>query len=276
MPLRTDFTIPVALAACLGSGTALAALPGAAELPPEGNSLRVCADPNNLPFSNEKGEGFENKLAELVADALGKKVEYYWHAQRRGFIRQTLNAGKCDVVMGVPKLDFLGTTRPYYRSAYVFVSRADDHLSFTSMNAPELRNLRIGVHLIGDDGANTPPAHALGEQGMVDNVAGYMIYGDYREDSPPKRLIEAVADGEVDVAAAWGPLAGYYAKRSPVPLHLARITDTVSYLPLVFQYSISMGVRRHDDKLKDQLDEVIEARREEIAALLDAFGVPQV
>jgi hypothetical protein len=160
------------------------------------DSLRVCADPNNLPFSNARGEGFENALAELLAGALGKKVAYTWWAQRRGFIRNTLNAGTCDVIMGVPQLDMIGTTRPYYRSTYVFVSRKDRALAFSSMQAPELRTLRVGVHLIGDDGANTPPAHALGQQHIVDNVVGYMIYGDYREDSPPARLIEAVSPPE--------------------------------------------------------------------------------
>ena len=238
--------------------------------------LRVCADPNNMPFSNRAGEGFENRLAEIVAEALGRKVKYTWHAQRRGFIRNTLNAGKCDVIMGLPNVDMIATTRSYYRSSYVFVTRADRDLTFSSIKAPELRKLKIGVHLIGDDGANTPPAHALGEQGIVDNVSGYMIYGDYREEAPPKRLIDAVVEGEVDVAAAWGPLAGYFAKRSKVPLRIVPITDTVEFLPLVFQYAIAMGVRKYDERLKNQLDEVIVARRDEIRALLEGYGVPML
>jgi mxaJ protein len=129
----------------------------------ERSALRVCADPNDLPFSSARGEGFENALAELVAGELGKTVAYTWWAQRRGFIRNTLNAGACDVIMGVPTLDMIATTRPYHRSTYVFVSRKDRALDFSSMEAPELRTLRVGVHLIGDDGANTPPAHALGQ-----------------------------------------------------------------------------------------------------------------
>jgi mxaJ protein len=242
----------------------------------EPRELRVCADPNNLPFSNARGEGFENELALLVARELGRTVSYTWWAQRRGFIRNTLNAGKCDVIMGVPALDMIDTTRPYYRSTYVFVSRADRRLDFSSIEAPELRKLRIGVHLIGDDGSNTPPAHALGEQNIVDNVVGYMIYGDYREDSPPAGLIKAVERGEVDIAAVWGPLAGYFATRSQVPLKLVPITNTVAYLPYVFHYSIAMGVRKGDETLKQALDEIIVGKRDEIRELLERYGIPLV
>lgn len=238
------------------------------------DTLRVCADPNNMPFSNERGEGFENKLAELVARDLGKTVAYTWHAQRRGFIRNTLNAGECDVIMGIPHLDMLKTTRSYYRSNYVFVSRADRNLNFSSIHAPELRDLKIGVHLIGDDGANTPPAHALGQQGIIDNVVGYPIYGDYRQESPPSELVKAVSRGEIDVAAVWGPIAGYYAKHSEVPLKIVPITDTLEYMPMLFQYSIAMGVRKDDPILQRQLNEVIYQRKEDIQALLKSYGVP--
>jgi mxaJ protein len=239
--------------------------------------LRVCADPNNLPFSNARGEGFENELAELVARELGKDgVAYTWWAQRRGFIRNTLQASKCDVIMGVPPLDMIGTTRPYYRSTYVFVSRKDRHFGFSSIEAPELRRLRIGVHLIGDDGSNTPPAHALGEQNIVDNVKGYMIYGDYREDSPPARLVKAVERGEVDIAAAWGPLAGFFAQRSTVPLEVVPITGTEPYRPYLFEFPIAMGVRKADDALRERLDQIIVRRGDEIRALLKRYGVPML
>jgi mxaJ protein len=241
-----------------------------------GSPLRVCADPNNLPFSNAKGEGFENELAQMVAQELHQTVSYTWWAQRRGFIRNTLKAGKCDVIMGVPPLDMITTTRPYYRSTYVFVSRRDRKLGFSSLEAPELRTLKIGVHLIGDDGANTPPADALAERHIVDNVKGFMIYGDYRQDAPPARLVEAVERGEVDVAAVWGPLAGWAAKRSPVPLQLVPITDTEAFRPLLFQFPIAMGVRKGDAALAGRLDAIIEKRRDDIRALLERFGVPLV
>jgi hypothetical protein len=161
MPRRSSVAGAIALTLVVGAlGSARADGPSeTAE-----DLLRVCADPNNLPFFNARGEGFENRLAELVARELGKTVSYTRWAQRRGFIRNTLNAGTCDVLMGVPPLDMIRTTRPYYRSAYVFVSRQDRALDFSSIEAPELKNLSIGVHLIGDDGANTPPADALGER----------------------------------------------------------------------------------------------------------------
>lgn len=241
------------------------------------DKLRVCADPNNLPFSDAAGNGFENGLARLAAAALGRDVAYTWRAQRRGFIRGTLKAGRCDVVMGVPAgMEMVETTRPYYRSAYVFVSRAERGLDLSSLADDRLRHLSVGVHLIGDDGSNTPPADALGRRGIVDNVLGYMIYGDYREASPPSRLVEAVEKGEVDVAAVWGPLAGYAARTSPVPLRLTPIADADGFAPLRFRFDIAMGVRKGDTALRRQLDAVIERKRPEIRALLESYGVPLV
>jgi mxaJ protein len=237
--------------------------------------LRVCADPNNMPFSNQADEGFENRLAELVAQRLGKTVAYTWWAQRRGFVRHTLKAGDCDVIMGVPAgYDMVETTRPYYRSTYVFVSQTARHLQLAAIDDPQLRTLSVGVHLIGDDGNNTPPAHALGQQGIVDNVRGYMIYGDYRQHDPPARLIEAVENGNIDVAAAWGPLAGYAARRSAVPLTIAPITGGERFAPQQFAFDIAMGVRKGDHALRDQLNDVIAGHGAEIAALLTSYGVP--
>jgi mxaJ protein len=243
----------------------------------ESDHLRVSADPNNLPFSNAAGAGFENKLAELVAGELGEPVTYSWWAQRRGFIRNTLNAGLCDVVMGVP-VDYglVETTRPYYRSSYVFVSRTDRRLDIRSIKDPRLKTLRIGVHLIGSDGTNTPPSEALGLQNIVDNVVGYMIYGDYREPDPPARLIEAVEKGDIDIAAAWGPLAGYTARQSGVRLEIVPITDTEGFAPLRFQFDIAIGVRKGDDALKARLDDVIARKQAEIDALLESYGVPLI
>ena len=177
--------------------------------PAFGRDLRVCADPNNLPFSNEAREGFENRIVELIAQELDADVTYYWHAQRRGFLRETLKAGNCDVVPGLPSnLEGVRTTLPYYRSSYQFVVRSSDPLP-RSFNDPLLRERRVGVQLVGDDGWNTPPAHALARRGITDNIRGYTLYGDYREPSPPSRIVKAVADGEIDIAVAWGPLAGY-------------------------------------------------------------------
>ena len=135
--------------------------------------LRVCADPNNLPYSNARGEGFENRIVELIAKDLGADVRYTWWAQRRGFLRNTLLANECDVVAGVASsMGMLGTTYPYYRSSYVFVSRADRRLDVHSLDDPRLKQWTIGVQLVGDDGANTPPAHALARRGAPLHVVG--------------------------------------------------------------------------------------------------------
>ena len=237
--------------------------------------LRVCADPNNLPYSNERREGFENKLAELVAKDLGARVEYTWWAQRRGYVRNTLRAGKCDVLMGVPTgFELVLVTRPYYRSTYTFVSRRSSP-RVTSLDDPALHKLRVGVQMIGDDFANSPPAAALTRRGIVKNVKGYTVYGDYREPSPPSRIVRAVENRDVDVAIVWGPLAGYFARKSPVPLRIDPVSPEIDlpYLPFVFD--IAMGVRRGETAFRDQLDDVLRRRKREIDRLLDSYGVPR-
>jgi mxaJ protein len=268
MRLRSDCAA-VALAGLIGiSSCASVAANG---------ELRVCADPNNLPFSNSAEAGFENKLATMVAEALERSLSYTWWAQRRGFIRNTLKAEKCDVVMGVPSgYDLVETTQPYYRSTYVFVSRRDEHLDLSSLLDARLHRLVIGVHLIGDDGNNPPPAQALGQLGIVDNVRGYSIYGDYRQADPPARLIEAVEHGDIDVAAAWGPLGGYFAAHAKVPLTVTPIQDGERFAPQQFRFAISMGVRKGDHALRDQLNAFIDDHRSDIAALLRSYGVPLV
>ncbi len=237
--------------------------------------LRVCADPNNLPFSNDRLEGFENRIAALVGDTLDARIEYVWWAQRRGFIRNTLREGLCDVVPGVPaRLAMTRTTAPYYRSSYVFVTRRGSHEP-VSFDDPYLSTATIGVHLIGDDFANSPPAHALSARGLIDNVRGYSIYGDYTQPNPPAALIDAVASGGVDVAVAWGPLAGYFARTSPVPLQLTRVRpDEEPPFPYVFD--MAMGVARSNETLQQELDEVIAQRRPDIEQILRAYGVPLV
>lgn len=237
--------------------------------------LRVCADPNNLPFSNQRLEGFENRLAELVAREMNAEVSYTWWAQRRGFLRGTLNAGDCDVVMGIPaSYELALATRPYYRSTYVFVTRPG--LAVRSFDDPVLRRVRVGVQLVGDDYANAPPAYALAARGVVGNVHGYSVYGDYRRESPPSTVVEAVARGEVDVAVVWGPLAGWAARRQPIPLEIAPVSPQIDLPFLPFVFDIAMGVRRSDTALKEELDAILERRQPEIDALLDEYGVPRV
>lgn len=239
--------------------------------------LRVCADPNNLPFTNERGEGFENKLAALVAGEMGATVQYEWWAQRRGFFRNTLKAGKCDVVMGVPtSFEMTLTTRPYYRSTYVFVTKRASSIRVRTFDDPVLRRARVGVQLVGDDYANAPPAHALTKRGIVQNVRGYTLYGDYRQPNPPARIVDAVARGDVDVAVVWGPLAGYFATREPVPLRIVPVSPQIDLPFLPFVFDISLGVRREDKALRDELDGILIRRRATIDSILTHYGVPRV
>ena len=243
---------------------------------PAPRELRVCADPNNLPFTNRRGEGFENRIAELVARDLHARLSYTWWAQRRGFFRNTLNAERCDVVIGVPTdLDMVRATAPYYRSSYVFVTRRDRNLRIASLDDSVLRRLRIGVQLIGNDYMNTPPAHALSRRGIVRNVVGYTVYGDYARPNPPARILEGLAKGDIDVAIVWGPLGGYFARRERVPLAITPVTPELEPPGIPLAYSISMGVRKGADSLRRELDGVIVRRRAEIDRILDAFGVPR-
>jgi mxaJ protein len=263
-----------AAAAC--AAASLRAVPGPAPQEATPNELRFCADPNNLPFSNHRLEGFENRIAEWIAKDLGATPKFVWWAQRRGFFRNTLQAGLCDVVVGVPfRFERALTTRPYYRSTYVFVRRADSKADVRSFDDPALRTLRVGVQLAGSDGANTPPAHALTRRGIVQNVRGYTLYGDYAEANPPARIVDAVAKGDVDVAVVWGPLAGYFAKRERVPLVLTPVSPSIDLPFLPFVYDISVGVRRGQDALRDRIEAVLDRRAADIRALLDRYGVPR-
>ena len=254
--------------------TALALLLSPATAGPR--ELRVCADPNNLPFSNAAGQGFENRIAQIIADDLGAKLTYTWWAQRRGFVRNTLKAGLCDLVPGTPaNLEMLRTTRPYYRSSYVFLTRQNS-TDVTSFNDPRLRDLRIGVQLIGDDGANSPPVQALGRRGIVGHLIGYPVYGDYAAPNPPARIVEAVANGEIDLAVVWGPLAGYFAQKQKVPLRITPVTPRIDGPQLPLMYDISMGLRREDDALRSDVNSALARHKSEIDAILAQYGVPRL
>ncbi|WP_188262898.1 substrate-binding domain-containing protein [Azospirillum tabaci] len=239
--------------------------------------LRVCADPNNLPFSNERRQGFENRIVELLAADLGVPVAYTWWPQRRGFIRNTLKEGLCDLIPGVPSgLEMVAATAPYYRSGYVFVAKAQDGPVITSFDDPRLRSLRIGVQMIGDDFANTPPAHALTRRGIVDNVRGYMVYGDYGREDGAAGIVEAVSTGAVDVAIVWGPVAGYYAGRQPVPLALTPVAPPADGPLFPMAFDISMGLRRGNQAFYDLVSNALNRNRTAIDAILADFGVPRL
>lgn len=239
--------------------------------------LTVCADPNNLPFSNRAGQGFENKLAGIIARELHAELHYVWWAQRRGYVRNTLNEAKCDLWPGIASgVEMVATSRPYYRSSYVFVTRAKDGLNGLTLDDPRLRRLRIGVQMIGNDAMNTPPAHSLARRGITENVRGYMLYGDYAQPNPPAAIVDAVAKGDVDVAMVWGPLAGYFAARSPVPLRTDPVTPWLDDAQWPMVYDISVGVQKNNATLLREVDGILAKRKPEIDRLLASYHVPVV
>ena len=238
--------------------------------------LRVCADPNNMPFSNARGEGFENAIAQVLGRALGRPVRYFWQPQRRAFFRTTLQAGNCDVVVNVPaSFERVRATRPYYRSAYVFVTQQARHLDIRSFDDPRLRPLRIGIQITGDDYDNPPAAQALASRQLVDNLRGYTVYGDYSKDDPQRAIVDAVAGGAVDVAIVWGPLAGYFAARAATPLSLTPVEAQLGR-DRSFAFDMAVGVRRDDAQLHDKLDAAVVRRFDEIQTILRRFNVPLV
>jgi mxaJ protein len=239
--------------------------------------LRVCADPNNLPFSNQQQQGFENAIAAVIAEALHAELTYTWWAERRGFIRNTLNAGRCDLIAGVPaKLERLRTTTPYYRSSYVFATRREDGLDIASLDDPQLARLKVGVQIVGDDGANTPPVHALNRRGIVDNLRGYSLYGDYGRPDPAAAIMDALKRGEIDVAVVWGPFAGYYARRHPNLIAMHPVSPSLDPPGLPMTFAIAMGVRKGDDALYRDVEAALTSQRHRIESILDRFGVPRV
>ncbi|MFO1467402.1 MAG: quinoprotein dehydrogenase-associated putative ABC transporter substrate-binding protein [Steroidobacteraceae bacterium] len=243
----------------------------------QGKVLTVCADPNNLPFSNLARQGFENKIVEMLAREMRIPVQYVWWAQRRGYARNTLGRERCDIWPGVASgIDNVRTTRPYYRSSYVFVTRARAGLDGLSLDDERLRSLMVGIQMIGNEAMNTPPAHALARRGITVNVRGYMLYGDYARPNPPAAIVDAVAHGDIDVGLVWGPLAGYFSLRSPVPLSLQPVQPTSDGPQWPMQYAIAMGVRRDEPQLLAKLNALLAREQPVIDALLEAYQVPQV
>jgi mxaJ protein len=261
---RTGIGLAVGL--CLGlitlfGGTAPAADP---------KVLRVCADPDNLPFSNQQLQGFENKIAELIARDVGAELSYVWWPHQRGLVRRTLSAGHCDVLIGIPKgYDPVLWTTPYYRTGYViaYVRARGPHI--TSLDDPLLRQAKIGVHV------NTPPHDALAQRGIVgDNVIGYRLFytpQDNQEEYPAQPLEDLLAE-KIDVALIWGPFAGYFAKKRSAPLELVPLGGGDPTTP--FSFAISMGVRKGEKALKAELEEALGRQADAVRTILQDYGVP--
>jgi len=249
-------------------GAALVSPLGAADPPAP---LRVCADPDNLPFSNDKGEGFENKIAEVIAADLGRKLEFFWWPHQRGLIKNTLGANACDVLISIPKaFDPVLSTKAYYRSAYVLTQLSTSPTKVTSLDDPALKRLKIGTYV------GSPPYDALAERGLAANLATYPLFFDPRvadESRRPVKLLEDVVTGDVDVAIAWGPMAGYFAKTKAngANLVLTPLPDD-RVVPMTFEFS--MGVRKGDQALKRDLEQALDRRQGEIAKILANYGVP--
>ncbi|HLZ04735.1 MAG TPA: substrate-binding domain-containing protein [Bradyrhizobium sp.] len=230
--------------------------------------LRVCADPRNLPFSNEKGEGFENKLAELFAKKLNKKLDYMYFPQATGFVRVTLGAHRCDVIMGFPQgNDLVQGTNPYYRTAYTLVVKQGSGLEdVTELGDPRLKGKHIGII------AGTPPATYMATDGLMADAKPYPLMIDTRVDSSAGAMISDLNKGDIDAGVLWGPMAGFYARESNPPLHVTPLVKEKAGPQLV--YRIGMGVRHSDQNWKRMLNRLIQENQADINKILLDFGVP--
>jgi len=230
--------------------------------------LRVCADPHNMPFSTDKSEGFENKLAEMLAEKLGKGLSYAWYPQATGFVRNTLAAHKCDVMMGAPQGDDLvQVTNPYYRSTYALVYKPQHGLDgVDTLGDPRLKDKRIGVV------AGTPPGNNMAANGLMAHAKPYPLVVDTRVDSSGAAMMHDLAADEIDAGVLWGPIAGYYARQAGSPIIVAPLIKETEGPRLA--YRIAMGVRYSDQEWKRLLNRVIREDQRAIYKVLLSFGVP--
>lgn len=231
-------------------------------------ALRVCADPGNMPYSNKAGEGFENKIAELLAAELGVPVKYTWYPATVGFIRNTLRVRKCDLILAAPTgSELLQNSNPYYRSAYTIVSRKEAGLTATSLADPAMKSLRIGVV------AGTPPASLIAKYELFDQMRPYQLMVDTRYNSSTTQMIEDIAAGEIDIGLLWGPIAGYHAKIRNPPLVVTPLRTTAEE-GVRLDFRIHMGLRYREPEWKLRLNKLIAEKQDEINAILLDYGVP--
>lgn len=253
---------------CLKFIVALWLLTIAMKLNAQTHELRVCADPSNMPFSSRDEAGFENRIAALVAQDLNVHLTFVWQRMGRGFVREYLDKAQCDLLIGIPtNYRPVLTTSPYYRSTYVFVSRQAKLVP--SLDSPALRGLKIGVQVLEEE--YTPPGEALARRGLQSEIVGFDTIGDGADS-----IVRAVADRKVDIAIVWGPLAGYYAKKFGRALRVTPVEPELDPPGLPFTFAISMGVRKGNVALRDELEQILLNRRADISAILDDYGVPQL
>ena len=230
--------------------------------------FRACGDPRNLPFSNEKGEGFENKLAELFAAKLGKKLSYTYYPQATGFVLKTLGSYRCDIIMGFPQGDDQAqVTIPYYRTTYALVTKHGSGLEdVTTIDDPKLRDKRIGIV------ARTPPSTNMAINGLLAHAKSYPLFVDTREDSSPQAMMDDLSKGDIDCGILWGPMAGYYASKADPPYVVVPLTKEKTGPPMSFR--IGMGVRAADQEWKRTLNKLIMENQPEINKLLISYNIP--
>lgn len=234
----------------------------------QSRELRVCADPNNMPFSSRDRTGFENRIAALVAQDLNARLIFVWQRMGRGFVREYLDKAQCDLLIGIPtNFRPVLTTSPYYRSTYVFVSRQKEPVP--SLDSPALHGLKIGVQVLEEE--YTPPGEALARRGLQNSIVGFDTTGDGADS-----IVRAVENQKVDVAIVWGPLAGYFAKQSGRDLRVTPVEPEVDPPGLPLTFAISMGVRKGNVSLRNQLEKILTDRESDIRSILDDFGVPQL
>jgi quinoprotein dehydrogenase-associated probable ABC transporter substrate-binding protein len=255
-------------AACVGLAVMLGAGSAGAQ-PAGGASLRVCADPDNMPFSNEKGEGFENKLAELIAQKLDARLEYSWFAEATGYVPNTMGRDACDLVMGYAQgTGLIEDTNPYYYTSYVLIYRQDDTslAGIDRLSDPRLKGKRIGLV------ARTPPASILAMHGLVANAKPFEINADDSASKVTMTMIDELASGDLDATLLWGPVAGYYAERASVPLKLVPLVKENAGPSTI--YGITMGLRPNEPQWKHTINKLIAENQGEINLLLQGYNVP--
>lgn len=237
--------------------------------------LVVCADPANLPYSDAHRPGFENKVAAIIAADMGVSLETFWYAEHRGFLRRGLNDGNCDMVVSVPVgIGIVATTKPWFTSGYVAVMRAKDTHRFTGFDDAWLKDARIGLQLVGGEGAGTPPANALGARGIVDHITGFAMWAEAGVQDPQGRIVDAVARGEIDVAFVWGPFAGWFAKSHGAALRVTPIDGDPKAPDMPFTFAMAVGVRKADTALRDRIQQALDRRRAEIGRVLAEYAIP--
>lgn len=230
--------------------------------------LLICADPDNMPYSNRALQGFDNRIAIEVARALDRRPVFIWSRARRGFIRREFNSGKCDILAGIPVgMRAVLTTNPYYRSTYVFVTRSSDHLHLASFDDPNLNGKRIGLQVMEED--LSPPSLPLIRSGHAAQFVGFPSFGDAAGD-----IVRSVAAKRIGLAVVWGPLAGYFARQQPGVISLTPVHPAVDSSGIPFVFDIALGVRRRDTALRDQLNAALASKSAAIQRILTRYGVP--